>query len=357
MFGIEDRKMKASGGGSSCNHASLHEYFIEAAELTGNLLAEADYAVGTAIPEGNGRIDSHAVKYTLMDQAQAMAENAVRIYEICTDIFRKLKFVMSEELAYIESVNKQVVNTYQPLLMQLDRHKYGYQIPNYTLDNLNPDEMFHRMRHTVKNKFLLDVDSWDSTEKLLNAIHKYEKNLPEYLIELKRSVLGVPSSFNLSGASFFEMARTFLVKENDMPMRRIGNDIFEAINTTIKDINDIDGVIVHISLDMGEARNFLSSFKHRGNDSSREYETFTHARAMSLKAMLMGLGFSFIEDVIKLKINVIHEKSINYRKVLIDAYETISKDPESKEGLYTPVKDIITESDNPECLGIHMPLY
>jgi hypothetical protein len=264
------------------------------------------------------------------------------------DILVALKNVITMEVGYLKSANKRVIESYEPLLKRLDRHKYGYQVPEYTLDNLEADDVLKRVLELLSKKFSLNVFGPIPMgfDEVNNAVIKYTKNVDNYYWELRRETLGIPNSANAT--DFFGIVRSFLVADNNLQMKRIGDDLFANLRAAFINIESIDMVISLVQKEIFSIYSFKTQIE---NNTGNEYTDSVYANAIVIRTNLIGTCLTYIEDILKMKITIFEEMCINYRKVIIDGYEKISVDPESAEGIYTPNSDTALASRHQDYLN------
>lgn len=292
-------------------------------------------AIETSLMEANYVYNEH-VQLTLKDHCINTLGNIIKTFETSIDILTTYKNILMEEMDYIKKVNKRVIEAYEPLLKRLDRHKFSYQIPEYTLGNLEPEDIYIRVINFIDKKVGLTVFGPDGYrfESLKSVINRYEKNLHVYDEELKREVLGVPNSFNIN--DFNSIVRSFLVKENNLQTKRIGDELFKTLREIYIDSKSIDNVIQYIQKEIFDVTSFKLEISNKATNC---YIDSIITNALVVRSNMIIKCLEYIEDIIKMKIAIFEEMCINYRKVIITGYERISKDPESKEGLYNPHND------------------
>jgi len=330
-----ERKTIRTMNESAKNTKSMKVAFFEAGIDFTQSMDKFNSIVESALESSNYVYNEHVQESMNAYSVECLNKSAA-IIETSIDILVAFKNIIVGEMQYLKGMNRKVIELYEPLLKRLDRHKYGYQIPEYTLENLEPDEILTRVLDLLGKKYNLNVLGRDaiSFDQVDNAIVKYTKNADEYYDELKRVVLGVPNSANIS--NFFSIVRELLVKDNNLQMKRIGDGLFTDFRVAALNLESIDRVINLLQKESSDILSYKSQIEHVVGD---EYTHSVYTNAIVIRTNMIGAALSYIEDIIKYKITIFEEMCINYRKVIIDGYNKISKDPESIEGIYTPDTD------------------
>lgn len=334
LFTLERKTMKRDT--SAINIQKNKNYF-------NSLLSESGIEFGKSMEKYNSTIENslRESNYVYNEYVQSdlkahcieTLDDIIKTYESSIDVLIIYKNIIMEEMDFLKNVNKEVIEIYEPLLKRLDRHKWGYQIPEYTLDNLEPDDVYNRVIDYICNKIGLNIygNNSVSPEAMIGIVNRYENNSHEYEETLKQVALGVPNSYNISNIK--EVIKNSLVKENNLQMKRIGDDIFRTLRESYIDTKPIDKVINLIQKEIFEANSFKVEIS---NKYTNVYLDSVYTNALVIKCNLITKCLEIIEDIIKMKLALFEQMCINYRKVIIGGYETISEDHESKEGIINP---------------------
>lgn len=308
-----------------------------------------DSVITTALQESNQVYDGH-VQNSLREYSIESLNKAMGILETTIDIISAFKNIVAGEMAQFKAINKRVIETYEPLLKRLDRHKYGYQIPEYNLENLEAIDILTRVLNLLSKKFNFNLygPGAINCDEVESAITRFKRNYNEYHEDLKRAILGVPNSASID--DFPGIVRSFLVSDNNLQMKRIGDDIFNDLRSAEIGIDSLDNVIGLLQ------KEIFGILEHKAvveNGTGNDYVNSVYTNAIIIRTNLIASSLTYIEDIIKIKIHIAEEMCINHRKVIIDGYEKISKDPESNEGIYLPNNDPEIVKTHSEYLSGH----
>jgi len=80
-----------------------------------------------------------------------------------------------------------------------------------------------------------------------------------------------------------------------------------------------------------------------------EYAKSLIANYYISKKFVFTFGVSIIEDIIRLKLNVVKEKCADYRKIIIHTYESLTAVNVVEETAYNPSEDYLIEMVHPQC--------
>jgi len=267
---------------------------------------------------------------------------AITAIEECVQNLNAYKEKFQKESIQLQKGNMHVIEIYEPLLRAIDRHKYSYQIPEYTLNNFDFTEAYNRVINTITNKFNLRVFSNEgkidqTMEQAENAVNLFEDNADSYKLELIKAMLGLPNS--AAFGDFNQMVKEFFVNERNLQEKRIGDDAFEKL---IKDspvpntINQIDKIIqvLHKELiNLSTLKTFVE------NRSMTAYVLLTYVKIMTIRAKLIITSMFYLLKALDIQFEVFKDMCINYRKVIIHGYDILISDPENTHGVYNPHND------------------
>jgi hypothetical protein len=350
MFNTKNSKQGMQFAGSSLQEAVDNVYNVML-ESNGAIVTKVsryyDYLQETMTKNGNVYDDS--VKTILTESAKDVTAQLITDLDASLDAFQQVKASVKQDLGQIVRDNTDVVQKYQPLLKQLSNAtKSSFTIPKYSTDKLDTVGMLTQLTTCIKTIIGLDPKIINGPVETLEQVSdNYNKNPEESMATIKRSILGVPKTILVTD-NFYELARNMLVDPKATETKYFNDDVFNSLLGIGFDIqvNEVDAVIAELNNEIVELRELKKTLLNPGD----EYTSSVISKFFIVRKMAICYGLSLIVEVIQLKCRVIEEKSVNYRKIVINTYESlISPNGNQITEAYVPSNDVDIELFHEEC--------
>jgi hypothetical protein len=307
---------------------SLHGFILEnSVSMTQDMQKYKGIITG-ALNEASGVFDD-SVRLAMNEASKSGLISAIKTYQSIIGIVKNFKVLLSNEYESVIAMNKKVVEKYEPLIKQLDMRditRISYEMPSYTLNSLKLGEMVARLLDALKTKLKVDLNG--DYDNLEGIVTDYTKNSDKYVTEVKRSVLGVSTTLNVDG-DFYSIAQNQLVTAKVLETKWFSTDIFEILKYPELNFYDIDEVIFLLENEVAKIQDTIqrlyTDIDNNGTNST--YYTSLNSNIAIIQSILFGLGMSYIEDILNYKLQLFTEKSVNYRRVVINSYNKMLKNP------------------------------
>jgi len=307
------------------NHAMIESNHITSmkVKLYGGLLSEA-------LSKNDGVYDE-SVTTILTEASKDIIEDVINDANETISGFEKIRSSVKMTLDTLKKANSDVTHRYQPLLKQVDVSKVSYTVPRYNLDTLSTSELLSRAKAVIEDVLELDTKNVtkpiDEIERINDAYYKCGMgNITE---TLKKALLGVPSTITV-GDSMYTRVRDSLVDPTATETRYFTDEVFATLLSVDSYINidEINAIILELENEIINCQESKKIFLDEGN----EYAGSIITKFFVNRKMAMCYTLSLIVEVIRIKSEILEELSVNYRRIVINTYDTVQNraDPFNK---------------------------
>ncbi|MBS4064567.1 MAG: hypothetical protein KGZ74_08405 [Chitinophagaceae bacterium] len=302
----------------------------------------------------NGNVYTDQVRTVLIESSKEFISKAVDNFKDIIESIDKMKESLEEKLEELEDKNKEIIEKYQPLLRQLDTSRISYEVSKYTLDKLSVKNMISRLYTALEKDLKFDSASLESTKAGSKETYISNTQIMDQI--LKKAILGVSPTIDVS-TSFYDVVKNMLVDYKTKETKVFSDNIYDELKDTLEYLDEDDiNELISVSKDELKKIQDIQQTVLMGKDNNEEDDEYSENLVVNFhifKKFAFTLGISIIEDIIKLKFNIIKEKCSDYRKIIINTYQTLSDGTEKMDisNIYKPEEDYFIEMAYPECIS------
>jgi len=319
------------------NIQTMSDIINESNIVIANLVSTYSDKFKKALNENSNVYDEKASSI-LAEASKEVVSSIISEYEKILNSATSLKTKVSDTLSKLNAENKKLIEKYKPMLDVLDTSNISYEISKYSLDKFQIGAMISGIYNTLEN----------------NINEETKPNLKDIDEILKKNILGVSPTIDIS--SFYDTARSMLVDIKSKETKLFSSSIYEELLNATSYLNEEDiynNLVSAISNKISKIKKMQQELILIKDANTDEYSNNTMVNFCMFKKYVFTSGITIIEDIINLKLNIIGELCSDYRKIIINTYNTVSDGSEkiNTSNIYKPEDDYFIEMAYIECVS------
>ena len=316
---------------------TMSDIINESNIVIANLVSTYSDKFKKALNENSNVYDEKASSI-LAEASKEVVSSIISEYEKILNSATSLKTKVSDTLSKLNAENKKLIEKYKPMLDVLDTSNISYEISKYSLDKFQIGAMISGIYNTLEN----------------NINEETKPNLKDIDEILKKNILGVSPTIDIS--SFYDTARSMLVDIKSKETKLFSSSIYEELLNATSYLNEEDiynNLVSAISNKISKIKKMQQELILIKDANTDEYSNNTMVNFCMFKKYVFTSGITIIEDIINLKLNIIGELCSDYRKIIINTYNTVSDGSEkiNTSNIYKPEDDYFIEMAYIECVS------